>query len=292
MNKYELFSDSTLDLNNETCEKLDVNIIPMDFTLDNISYTHYCDQRELSVKEFYNKLNNGADSTTSQINYNRFYKIFEKKLKEEKDILYICFSSGLSGTYNTALIAINDLKEKYPHRNILIVDSLSASIGEGVFVYNAGLKKSEGLSLEELYNWCLENRTSACHWFVVDDLDHLKKGGRISAVAATFGKALQIKPLLSVDLDGKLVTVAKIRGSKKIFESIIERLKRDAINAAEQTVIIGHGDNMAQAIELKKILLSGKFVKDAIICDIGPVIGTHTGSGMLALAFMGIRNII
>lgn len=291
MQEYTLFSDSTLDLPDDVCKEKQIEIIPMDFNLDNIAYTHYCDQRQLSVTEFYSKLNAGANSTTSQINYNRFYSLFEKTLKEEKDILYICFSSGLSGTYNTALIAVADLKKKYPNRRIEVLDSKSASVGEGVLVYNAAVKKQNGYSLEELADWVRVNRDYACHWFVVDDLDHLKKGGRIGAVAATFGKALQIKPLLSLDLEGKLTTVAKIRGSKNVYDTMINRVKRDGHQTEQQLVAVGHGDNIKQANELKEIILTNNLAKEVCICDIGPIIGTHTGKGMLAVAFMGTRNI-
>lgn len=291
MSQYELFSDSTLDLTDEVCKQQNIHVIPMDFNLDTVAYTHYCDQRQLSVETFYQKMREGAESTTSQINYSRFYKHFEKVLKEEKDILYICFSSGLSGTYNTSLIAVADLKEKYPNRTILVVDSLSASIGEGVLLYNAAMKKQDGYTLEQLYDWALANRTKACHWFVVDDLDHLKKGGRIGSVAATFGKALQIKPLLSVDDEGKLTTVAKLRGSKKINDELLSRLVHDGENTEEQTVVIGHADNIEQANTLSALLRSKKLVQKVLISDIGPIIGTHTGSGMLALAFMGKRSV-
>lgn len=289
--KYRLFSDATLDLPDSICKKLNVEIIPMDFTMDGVNYKHYCDEREMPVNTFYEKLRNGSTTTTSQINYETFFNTFEKVLKNGEDILYICFTSGMSGTFNTCNIAVADLKEKYPDRKILVADSLCASIGEGLLVYNAGIKYNEGVQIDELYNWITENRTKVCHWFIVDDLEQLKRGGRISGATAAIGKALQIKPLISVDMDGKLINISKIRGNKKVYEALIDKLKRDGIDTRKQTVIIGNGDCPEKAEELAELLKEENLVSDIIVSSIGPVIGTHTGTGMLALTFMGKRNL-
>lgn len=291
MANYRLFSDATVDLPDSVCKKLNVEIIPMDFTVDGVNYKHYCDHREMSIDKFYEKLRNGSTTTTSQINYETFFNIFDEVLKKGEDILYICFTSGMSGTFNTCAIAVADLKEKYPDRKILVADSLCASIGEGVLVYNAGIKYNEGMEIYDLYKWITENRTKVCHWFIVDDLEQLKRGGRISGATAAVGKALQIKPLISVDMDGKLINISKIRGSKKVYETIIGKLKRDGVNTKNQTVVIGNGDCLDKAKELAALLKEEKLVSDVIISSIGPIIGTHTGTGMLALAFMGERNL-
>lgn len=291
MANYRLFSDATLDLPDSVCKKLNVEIIPMDFTVDGVNYKHYCDEREMTVNTFYEKLRKGSTTTTSQINYETFFNTFEKVLKNGEDILYICFTSGLSGTFNTCSIAVSDLKEKYPDRKILVADSLCASIGEGVLVYNAGIKYNEGMEIDELYNWITENKTKVCHWFIVDDLEQLKRGGRISGATAAVGKALQIKPLLSVDMNGKLINTSKIRGSKKVYETLINKLKKDGINTKEQTVVIGNGSCYEKAEELASLLKEEKLVSDVIISSVGPIIGTHTGIGMLALAFLGERNL-
>lgn len=183
-----------------------------------------------------------------------------------------------------------DLQKKYPDRKIVIVDSLCASVGEGLLVYHAGLKKRAGMQLSALADWVEQNKQRVCHWFVVDDLEHLKRGGRIGTVTAAFGKALQIKPLLSVDSDGKLTTVAKIRGASKVLEGLADRLISDGANTKEQTVIIGHADVLEDAQALDRLLKERGLIKDSIIADIGPVIGTHVGAGMLALTFMGERR--
>lgn len=290
MDQYVIVSDSTLDLNADCCEELDIHVIPMEFTLEGKPYKHYADARELSYQDFYNAMRIGKLSTTSQINYKTFYSFFKQFLEQGQDVLYICFTSGMSGTYNTCMIAVADLREKYPERKITVVDSLCASVGEGLLVYHAGMKKRGGMPFDELAAWTEENKLKVCHWFVVDDLEHLKRGGRIGAVAATFGKAFQIKPMLSVDSEGKLTTVAKIRGANKVFEALVNRLVTDGTDTKEQTVIIGHADCYDDAQRLCGMLKEKELVKDVIICGIGPVIGTHVGAGMMALTFMGQRD--
>lgn len=290
MNQYAIISDGTLDLNAQCCKDLDIHVIPMEFTLEGTPYKHYVDARELSYKDFYNAMRQGKLSTTSQINYKTFTSFFKPFLEQGQDILYICFTSGMSGTYNTCQIAVADLREKYPQRKITVVDSLCASIGEGLLVYNAAIKRCGGMELDDLAKWVEENKLNICHWFVVDDLEHLKRGGRIGAVAASFGKAFQIKPLLSVDNEGKLTTVAKIRGANKALETLMNRLISDGENTKEQDIIIGHADCPEDAQRLADMIQGQGLVKDTIICDIGPVIGTHVGAGMLALVFMGRRN--
>lgn len=291
MSEYALFSDSTLDLTPEVCEKYDITLIPMSVTIDDKSYKYNVDEKELSCAEFYEKLKSGAACSTSQINYKNFKDSFEPVLKEGRDILYICFTSGMSSTFGTCTVAINDLKEKYPDRKIIAIDSLSASIGEGVLVLNAAKMRRHGTDIDTLAKWVEENRTKVCHWFVVDDLDQLKKGGRISSTAAAFGKALGIRPLISVDLNGKLMPIAKIRGQQKVYSEIVSRLISDGVDTQEQTVVIGHANCPEKAAELKKIIREKKLVKHIIIANIGPVIGAHVGNGMLALAFMGKRNL-
>lgn len=291
MSEYVLFSDSTLDLPADCCEKYGIRVIPMCVSIDGELYRYNVDEKELSCADFYTRLKQGASCSTSQINYKDFKDSFEPVLKQGKDILYIAFTSGMSSTYNTAKIAVNDLKEKYPDRKIIVVDSLSASIGEGVLVLNAAVKKQNGSDIDALAKWVEENRLKVCHWFVVEDLDQLKKGGRISSAAATFGKALGIRPLISVDNSGKLLAVAKIRGQKKVYSEILSRLISDGVDTPSQTVVIGHANCPENAMELKKLLKDRRLVKNIIVANIGPIIGAHVGSGMLALAFMGERKL-
>ena len=257
--------------------------------MEDKSYLHYPDCRMMSLSEFYDKLKGGVDSKTTQINYDSFYKSFENYLKAGKDIIYTGISTGLSGTYNTCMMAVKDLQNVYPDRKIIVIDSLCDSAGLGLLIYLAGKKYSEGAGIDELREYIEETRVKVCHWFVVEDLDHLKRGGRISAVSATFGKALQIKPLLSVDDEGRLVNVAKIRGKSNVVSSLVKHLERDAEDLKNSVVMIAHADNPEGAEELKKAI-KGK-CKEIIVTSIGPVIGSHVGSGMLAVLFLGARNL-
>lgn len=286
---YKLFCDSTCDLTDEIAKKQNIEIIPMQFSVDNKNYSHYLDEREMTLSNFYAALKNGANVTTAQVQYDTFANSFEPFLKEGKDIIYICFTSGMSGTYNTCKIAVEELKEKYPERKICVIDSLSASVGEGYLAYLAGVKMNEGASFKELCDYIENTKMKICHWFVVDDLDQLKKGGRIGALSAAFGKALQIKPLISVDNDGKLIAVAKIRGNMKTYSTLIDRANRDGINLKEQTVFVAHAECPEKAEKLKEMV--APLVKEVKIVKVGPIIGSHVGQGMFALTFQGERNL-
>lgn len=287
MGNYVLVSDATFDLPAEVIAENDIQVIPMGLTIDDVEYIHYPDERNLTISEFYGKLKNGAVSHTSQITPNTFHEFFSEILKEGKDILYIAFSSGLSGTYNTSQLVISELAEEYPDRKIYSVDSLCASIGEGLLVLLAAQKKKSGMGIEELRDWVEANKRKMRHWFTVKDLYYLKRGGRISSVEAFVGTTLKIRPVLSTDDYGKLVVKTKIRGSKAELDLLVGKLETEGIDIKNQTIIIGHSDNIEQARELEAIIREKQLVKDIIIASIGPIIGTHTGPGMLALTFVG-----
>lgn len=287
MDKYIIVSDATLDLPVNVINEYDIKVIPMGVSIDDRQYTHYPDERELVVEEFYAKLKNGQIPHTTQITPAIFTDFFTEILEQGYDILYIAFSSGLSGTYNTSQLVIRELNEDYPERKIYSVDSLCASVGEGLLVLNAAIQKQNGLSIKELKDWLEQNKTKARHWFTVKDLFHLKRGGRITSIEAIVGTALRIRPVLSMDDLGKLTVVTKIRGSRAELDFLVTKLMKEGIDTESQTVIIGHGDALEQAQELEKLLREKVTVKNVIIAKIGPVIGTHTGPGMLALTFMG-----
>ncbi len=287
MNEYLLMTDATCDLPASVLEDQGVGVIPMEFTLDGKVYHHFPDAREMGFHDFYEKVRQGFMPTTSQINHQTYFQYFEPVLQAGKDILYVAFSSGLSGTYQAALLAVEELRQKYPARKIACIDSRCASIGEGLLVYAASLLWKRGLTLEELERWVLQNRNRVGHWFTVDDLNHLRRGGRISPVVAVAGTALGIKPVLTVDEAGCLVTAYKVRGRKKAMESLVERFAKDAVNPKEQTVVIGNADCLEDAKELKHMLKARFRVKEVIISSIGPIIGAHTGPGMLAMVFFG-----
>lgn len=286
---YVFMTDASCDLTQELVNEIGVEVLPMEFHMEGKSYLHYPDCRMMNLSEFYDKLKQGIDSKTTQINYDCFYKSFESYLKAGKDVIYTGISTGLSGTYNTCLMAVKDLEQVYPDRKIIAVDSLCDSAGLGLLVYLAGRKYKEGISIDDLKAYLEETRLKVCHWFIVEDLDQLKRGGRISAVSATFGKALQIKPLISVDDEGHLINVAKIRGKSNIVPCLVKHFERDADDLKNGVVMIAHADNPEGAQELKK-QIKGK-CKEVVMTDIGPVIGTHVGSGMLAILFLGTRNL-
>lgn len=287
---YVLITDSTCDLTYDIAKKTNLEVMPMVFLMEDKVYNHYLDCREMSLDIFYNNIRRGIESKTTQISYNSYLEYFEKFLKDGKDILYVCFTSGLSGTFNTSRIAARDLKENYPDRKITILDSKCASIGQGLLMYYVANKfKNDKPDMDELAEYTESLKMNVCHWFVVDDIEHLKRGGRISAVTATFAKALQIKPMLSLDDDGKLVNVGKVRGANNVYEALVKKMQRDGFDYGKQTVFIGHADNIEGAKELKKKIKG--LVKDVEILEIGPVIGTHVGTGMLALTFTGERNL-
>ena len=287
MSDYLIYTDSTADLSPALVERAGVKVIPMEFTVAGKAYLNYPDNRALDPHAFYDLLRGGGMATTSLINVERYLSIFEPELEAGHDLLYIAFSSGLSGSFNCAQIAVADLAKKYPARKILAVDSLAASMGEGLLVYNAAEQKKAGLSLEALAKWVEDNRNHLCHWFTVDDLDHLKRGGRVSPAAAFFGGMLNIKPVLHVDDEGHLIPMQKLRGRKASLEALLGEMEKTVADPQDQTVFVSHGDSLDDcnyvAAEVKK-----RFgVKEVFVNYIGPVIGAHSGPGTIALFFLG-----
>jgi DegV family protein with EDD domain len=289
MRNYVLVSDATLDLPIDVLSRYDIRVIPMGVEIDNVPYNHYPDEREISIEDFYTKLKNGSVSHTTQITPAVFTDYFAGLINDGMDILYIAFSSGLSGTYNTAQLVIRELSEEYPDRKIIGIDSLCASIGEGLLVLNAALQKQKGLNIDELTGWIEQNKRASRHWFTVKDLFYLKRGGRITSIEAVVGTALKIKPTLTTDDHGKLTVHSKIRGTRAELDFLVSKLESEGVDLKSKTVIIGHGDDLSQAQELEKLIRDKNLVKDIMISKIGPVIGTHTGPGMLALVFMGTK---
>jgi len=290
MRDYVIITDSTTDLTEELINELDITVIPMEFNIDGKVYLNYSDERDISYKEFYDFLRNGKNSTTSLINTATFTELFEPILEDGKDILYIAFSSGLSGTYNSSCVAAQMLSEKYTDSKIYTVDSLSASMGEGLLVYHAAKNKKEGMNIDELKDWVENNKLNLCHWFTVDDLHHLKRGGRLSSAAAIVGTMLNIKPVLNVDNEGHLIPVEKVRGRKLSITAMLKMMEKTAINPEEQTIFISHGDCLEEAEFLANLVKEKLNVKDIKMNYIGPVIGSHSGPGTIALFFLGTER--
>lgn len=283
MKEYQIFTDATSDLN-EDLET--VKIIPMNVEIGDKEYV-YGPQGNISCREFYGLQKQGKYASTSQINVLEYEKYFEEALKEGKDVLYISFSSGMSGTYQTACLCKKELEESYPDNRIICIDSLCAAVGEGLLIKEVDKKKREGMSMDELVDWVENNKMNLCHWFTVDNFDHLKHGGRVSAVAATLGNTLNIKPLLRVDEEGKLRVVKKIRGRHKAMAAQVECIVKTWSPEISKSVVIGHGDDLKAAEELKEYVENKLPDAEIYISDIGPIIGAHTGPGVMVLAFWG-----
>lgn len=287
MKDYVLISDSTADLPIDVVKELGVRIIPFSYTINDEVFQYYLDERDGDIKNFYDKLRHGAMPATSQINPNVYREVFEECIKDGKDVLYLCFSSGLSGSCQTSVLAAELLKEKYPEARIEVIDSLSASVGEGAFLYLAAKRKASGASFDELKAWIEEARHKVSHWFMVEDLFHLKRGGRVTAVEAMVGSALKIKPILSVDEEGKLIVKSKARGVAKALEYLISKTVEEGGDLSRLVAVIGHADAPEKAAKLKEsVMEAGMLEENIMIAPIGPIIGTHVGAGMAAIAFV------
>ena len=287
MREYKILTDSTTDLSPQLVAQTGVTVLPMTYTIGEKSYRNDPEETDLSSGDFYDMLRGGAMSTTSQINVETFREVAGKMARDGFDVLYVGFSSGLSGTFNSARIAFEDLSAEYPEHKFLAVDSLCASMGEGLLVYHAAQQQKAGRSIEETARWLEENKLHLAHWFTVDDLNHLKRGGRVSGAAAFFGTMLNIKPVLHVDDAGHLIPMEKVRGRKASLDALVAHMEKDAVDPASQTVFISHGDCRADA-EYVADLVREKFgTQDIRIHSIGPVIGRHSGPGTVALFYLG-----
>ena len=281
---YCIITDSCCDFSENTYKELNVRMIPLSLSYQEKEST---DLSEAFLKSLYQGLRAGKSATTSAINPAQWSGVIESVLAGGEDALVLAFSSGLSTTYQSAVIAAQELKEKYPARTVIVIDTLCASMGQGLLVWYACQKRDEGMALEELAQWCEENKAHLCHWFTVDDLMYLKRGGRISATTALLGTMLQIKPVLHVDNQGHLISVSKARGRKTAIEALAKRFAETALPEQNDTVFISHGDCLEDAQYLAKLLKEKHGVKDVIISYVGAVIGSHAGPGTLALFFLG-----
>lgn len=287
MKDYVILTDSTTDLTPEQVEQMGIVVIPLEFTMEGKAYKNYLDHSEMSAKEFYRLVREGQKPITSQINMSQYMEIIEPILQSGKDALIAAFSSALSGTYQSAALAAEELNAKYPDSKVIAVDTRSASMGEGLLVHHIVQQKHAGLSIDELAQWILDQRSHLCHWFTVDDLNHLKRGGRVSATAALVGTFLGIKPVLHMDNEGRLIPMFKVRGRRQSLDALVDKMAETYDRKEPQTVFISHGDSLEDAEYVAKQVRSRLPVKEIIINYIGPVIGAHSGPGTIALFFMG-----
>ena len=283
---YVIFTESTGDLTPALIEAADLRVLPMAFTLDGKDYRNYPDGREMSSHDYYEKLRTGSLCTTSQVTMLEFQQAFTPVLEAGQDILYLAFSSGLSGTYQSGCLAAEELKEKFPGRRIVCVDSLQASMGEGLFCYLVGKKRCQGADLDTAADYARQIAPQVCAWFTVDDLMFLKRGGRVSGAAAVAGTLLGIKPVLHVDEEGHLIPKEKVRGRRASLDALVKHFEATALDKTGGTVFISHGDCADDArYVIDKLRALG--VSDIEMGEIGPVIGAHSGPGTVALFWLG-----
>ncbi len=281
----KLITDSSCDLPKEFIDENQIDVLPL---LLNIEGKVIEDDfgKTLPYKEFYNKLREGCLPSTAQVNAYTFEEVFTKYVKEDCEIIYTGISSNLSGTFNSAFIAKESILEDYPNAKIHIIDSKSVSLGQGLIIVKINELIKEGKSCEEIIAWIEENNTKVVHTIVVEDLDHLKRGGRISGASATLGGLLNIKPVLQIDNEGKLVPKDKIKGKKKALRYLVNNIKENAINPENETLYIAHGDDVETAELLKSMVLEEVKFKDVMIRYIGVSVGAHGGPGIIAAVFL------
>ena len=290
MSDFVIVTDSSADLPADLVRELGVEVLPLSFTIQGKTYRNYPDGREMAPGAFYQLLRSGGMATTSAVNVADYTAALEPLLQEGKDVLLLVFSSGLSATYQSSVIAVEELREKYPDRKLFTVDTLCASLGQGLLVWHAVEQKRKGASIEAVRDWVEENKLHLCHWFTVDDLHFLKRGGRISAATAVVGSMLSIKPVLHVDDEGHLINVAKARGRNAFLTALVDHMEQTAIDPAGQTIFISHGDCLADAQKVADEVRRRMGVKDIVINHVGPVIGAHSGPGTVALFFLGTKR--
>lgn len=289
MANYQIITDSCCDFNEQLYKSCDVACVPLTVIYKGEPHDNFT--KDADVRAFYDELRGGVMASTSAANPEHWASTMEPYLRGGKDVLVIVFSSALSTTYQSAVIAAQELKEQYPDRKIHVVDSLCAALGQGLLVWYACRKRDEGLTVDELAAWVEEHKLHICHEVTVNDLDTLKRGGRISATTAFVGTMLNIKPMIHVNDEGKLISYAKSRGRKASIEQIVKRFSEKSVGYDNETIFIGHGDCAEDAAVLEEMIRAKHpDVKHVITGFVGPVIGAHTGPGVLVVFFMGQKR--
>ena len=285
MREYVILTESSCDLSPELVAEADVEVLPLSFTIDGKNYPHYPDARAYPIAAFYQRMREGAVAVTAAANVVELTVGMEKHLRPGRDVLFLCFSSGLSSTRDACAIAAEDLRERYPDRKIYTVDTLAASGGQGLLVLLAGRKRKAGASIEEVRDFAEETKLHVGHWFTVDDLVYLKRGGRVSSAAAVVGTMLNIKPVLHVDNEGHLIPMEKVRGRKAAIQALFRHMQETAL-PDQETVLINHADCLPEAQTLAEQIRAEFHPKEVLIADLGPIIGAHTGPGLVTLFFL------
>lgn len=290
LKSFTILTDSSCDLPASMAEEMQLEVLPLTVYVEEDHYRNYLDGREIGFHEFYQRLQTAKNVKTSAVNQAQFLEIMEPLVAAGNDVLYLGFSSGLSGTCNAGALAAAELREKYPERKLYVVDTLCASLGQGLLVYLCWQQQRAGKSIEEVRDYAEATKLHLCHWFTVDDLMFLKRGGRVSAATAIVGSMLSIKPVMHVDNDGHLIKVDIARGRKASIRALAAEMEKRGTDLAGQHIFISHGDCEDDANYLAKLIREKFAVKDITINYVGPVIGAHSGPGTLALFFLGTER--
>lgn len=286
----KIICDVCADIPVEVAKERDILSLPMTLTVNDIERVYTAEG--FDCKTFYDGMREGDKCSTSQIVVESYKEYFRTILKNGDDIIYVCLSSGLSGSYNGSLNAISELKEEFPERKIHSIDSLGASLGEGLLTLRLASLRDQGKTFEEIVAWGEENKHNVMLWFTVDDLKYLQRGGRVSKTSAIVGTLLDIKPVLQCNSEGKLVPHAKVKGRKRAIRALLEDMNKFGVNINGQEICISHGDCLEDALTLKNMILEKYPDCTFVIGHIGAVIGSHSGPGTLALFFMGQKRFI
>ena len=290
MSDFVIVTDSSADLPANLVQQMEIQVLPLSFTLDEKTYRDFPDHRDMDPHIFYDRLRKGEAATTNAVNVAQYTEVLEPLLHDGRDVLVLAFSSGLSTTYNSSMIAVEELRERYPNRKLYTVDTLCASLGQGLLVWYAVRQRNLGRSIEEVRDWVEEHKLNLCHQFTVDDLHFLKRGGRISATTAVVGSMLHIKPVLHVDDEGHLINIGKVRGRQASLQSLVDRMEETAIDPGSLTVFISHGDCLEDAETVAEMVKKRFGEVEVVVNFVGPVIGAHSGPGTVALFYMGTNR--
>ncbi|WMJ21964.1 DegV family protein [Paludicola sp. MB14-C6] len=289
INNYSIITDVTCDLPQDYLKKNKITTMPLTYTMDEVEYDGTA-ERSLHPTDFYAKLRSGTMAKTAQVTPDKAKEYFKPELEKGNDILYIGFSSGLSGTFQSVTIAKSDLDEEYPDRKIIVIDSLCASLGQGLLVDYAVNQKAKGKSIDEVAKLVEDIKLRVCHYFTVEDLNHLHRGGRVSKTSAVIGSILGIKPVMHMDNAGKLIPIGKVRGRRQSLDALVEKMGTKLSDYKNDYVFISHGDSQKDAEYVASKVKEKFSIKTQIINYVGPVIGSHSGPGTIALFFIGANR--
>ncbi|MDR2073849.1 MAG: DegV family protein [Oscillospiraceae bacterium] len=291
MRNYKIFTDSVSDLPLNLIRELDLRVVSLKYEIGGKAYTESINEnRSQMLAEFYSSLKMGASSKTSLIPVGEFISEFQNYLEKDMDVLYIAFSSGLSGTYNSACLAAKELEKQFPGNRVRVIDSLCASLGEGLLVYESVIRKREGMDIDSLEKWINNNKLRVCHLVLLEDLKHLKTSGRISFANELFGSLLGIRPIVKVDNEGKLIAYNKQRGRAKALDFIANEIRKTGDDISSQTIFISYSQCKDEAVSFGEKIKSDLGVKGFLCNEIGTVIGSHAGCGVIAVFFFGKKR--